>query len=96
MATVEISVGDKVFTCVASWTVGKAEKKIRGEFLINGGGLKQDGVAMDDEDTFESGGTFSFVGGVSSGEFLWLISSSCSTLHAFVSLLCFSFPSIHL
>ena len=70
MATVEISVGDKVFKCLAAWTVVKVEKKIRGEFLINGGGLRRNEIAMDDEDTLETGGPFSFVGGVSSlGEF---------------------------
>ena len=70
MATVEISVGDKVFKCPDSWTVDEAKKEIRGEFLISGGGLKRDGIAMKSTDTLNSGGSFSFVGGVSSlGEF---------------------------
>ena len=73
MATVvvNITVGDKVFKCPASWTVEKVEKKIRVKFLIGGGGLERDGIAMDDEETLNGGGSYSFVGGVSSsGEFL--------------------------
>jgi len=51
--------------------VEKAKKNIREEFLISGGGLKSDGIAMDDEETLNGGGLYSFVGGVSSsGEFL--------------------------
>ena len=68
---VNITVGDKVFTCRASWTVEKTKKNIRDKYGIAHGGLECDGVAMGDEETLNGGGSYSFVGGVSSsGEFL--------------------------
>ena len=70
MATVEISVGDEVFTCPASWTVDEAKKEIRDSYNISGGRIELKGIAMRSTDTLNISGSFSFVGGVSSsGEF---------------------------
>lgn len=63
---IEISVGGDVFKCPASWTVAKVKKNIRDQFLISGGGLKRDGIAVDDEDPLVTTGTYSFMGGFSS------------------------------
>ena len=66
MATVEISVGDKTFKCPAAWSVEKVEKKIREKLGLVHGGLEHDGVAMDDNELLDTGGSYAFVDGVSS------------------------------
>jgi hypothetical protein len=70
MATVEISVGDEVFTCPTSWTVEEAKKEIRDSYTITGGRIVLNGIATKSTDALNSDGSFSFVGGVfPSGEF---------------------------
>jgi hypothetical protein len=51
----------KFFPCPVGWTVDRAETRIRTMYRLEGGGVLQNGVAMDSVDLITSDGDYRFV-----------------------------------
>ena len=64
MATKDITVNGKVFSCPNDWTVNQAKTRIRSFYLLAGGGLRAGGrPLLGTKPIGETVGTLSFVGG---------------------------------
>ena len=64
MATKDIVVNGQVFPCPLSWTVKQALESIRSENVIQGGGIRNDGVpVLGTARIRDLAGPLSFVGG---------------------------------
>jgi hypothetical protein len=51
----------KSFPCPVGWTVDRAERRIRSENELRGGGIRRNGLAMDSDDLITSDGDYQFV-----------------------------------
>jgi hypothetical protein len=60
MVNIRIS-GQKDFPCPVSWTVEKAEERIRSMFGLVNGGILKNGEATDPAETITNDGDYEFV-----------------------------------
>lgn len=66
MATKDIDVNGVVFPCPVEWTVIQAVTNIRSIYVLQGGGIRHDGVPVSESDPRSIGsfaGALAFVGG---------------------------------
>ena len=62
-ADIAVEGATRLFKCPVGWTVLDVENRIRIEYLIQGGGLKLNGLATFDKDSIAVSGKYEFVGG---------------------------------